>query len=105
MDDFFRAARTTTGFEGELIAVDDDTLLAHDLHYWAGPRSLPLWLPIADVGFVRRDGTSFLATGGLRPLEDTLLRTLTDEVERGVGRPRRSGITTSEEQEVLDAVR
>lgn len=106
MDDFFRAARTTTGFEGELIAVDDDTLLAHDLHYWAGPRSLPLWLPIADLGFVRRDGTSFLATGGrLRPLEDTLLRTLTDEVERGVGRPRRSGITTSEEQEVLDAVR
>lgn len=106
MDDFFRAACTATGFDGELIAIGDDALLAHDVHYWAGPRSLPLWLPIADAGFVRRDGASFLATGGcLRPLSETLQRTLTDEVERGVDRPRRSGLTTSDEHEVLDAAR
>lgn len=106
MGDFFRASCTATGFDGELIAIDDDALLAHDVHYWAGPRSLPLWLPIVDVGFVRRDGTSFLSTGGhLQPLADTLRRTLTDEVERGVDRPRRSGLTTSDEQEVLDAAR
>lgn len=106
MEDFFRATRAATGFDGELVAIDDDTLLAYGVHYWAGPRSLPLWLPIADGGFVQRDGASFLSAGGqLRPLADTLQRTLSDEVKRGIDRPRRSGLTTSDEQEVLASAR
>ena len=106
MHDFFRAARSVAGFDGELITVDDGELLALDVHYWAGPRSLPLWLPIEAVGFAQRDGSAFVATGGRsRPLADTLTRVLTDEISRGLDRPRRSGLTTDEEQEVLAAVR
>ncbi|MCZ4067178.1 NAD-dependent epimerase/dehydratase family protein [Microbacterium sp. H37-C3] len=106
MDDFLRAAGSVAGFEGELITVDDEELLALDVHYWAGPRSLPLWLPIETVGFAQRAGSAFVATGGRsRPLADTLTRVLTDEISRGLDRPRRSGLTVDEEQEVLAAVR
>ena len=106
MDDFFRAARSVAGFDGELIAVDDDELLDLDVHYWAGPRSLPLWLPLEAASFAQRDGSAFAAAGGRsRPLADTLTRVLTDEISRGIDRPRRSGLTSREEQVVLAAVR
>ncbi|GAA5038357.1 NAD-dependent epimerase/dehydratase family protein [Microbacterium fluvii] len=106
MHDFLDAVRDVTGFDGELVAVDDDALLARGVNYWAGPRSLPLWLPIEDAGFAQRDGSAFLATGGtLCPLADTLTRALADEIARGIDRPRRAGLTPAEEHEVLAAVR
>lgn len=106
MEDFFHAARSVTGFDDDLVAVDDDTLLALDVHYWAGPRSLPLWLPVEAAGFARRDGTAFITAGGrLRPLTDTLTRVLADESSRNLNRSRRSGLTTSEERDILVAVR
>lgn len=106
MDDFLRAAGSVAGFEGELIAVEDERLLALDVHYWAGPRSLPLWLPLEAGGFAQRDGSAFVATGGRsRPVADTLTRVLADEISRGVDRPRRSGLTVEEEQDVLAAAR
>lgn len=105
MADFFDMACAVTGFDGELVAVDDDALLAQDVRYWSGPRSLPLWLPATDLGFMQRDGAAFLASGGsLRPLRDTLARSLEDEIRRGPGRARRSGMTPAEEEAVLRAV-
>ena len=101
LGDLLADIRAVTGADVELVPVDDATLLAHDVRYWAGPRSLPLWLPVADAGFARRDGSAYRAAGGtLRPLRDTVTRVLADEVARGVDRPRRSGLTADEERAV-----
>ncbi len=100
-----RAVADAAGFDGETVEVDDETLLEHDVRHWAGPRSLPLWLPDTDAGFARRSGRRFRAAGGrLAPLAETISRVLADERARGVERPRRSGLTPAEERAVLDAI-
>lgn len=102
MTDFFAIAREATGFAGELVEVDDATLEAADVRPWSGPRSLPLWLPAGHDGFAARAGRRFLETGGrITPLADTMERTACNERERGLDRPRRSGLTADEELEVL----
>ncbi|GAA3657644.1 SDR family oxidoreductase [Microbacterium marinilacus] len=106
MEDIFAAVRATTGFAGDVVTADDRTLRANDVRYWAGPRSLPLWLPISDAGFARRDGSAFLRTGGRpRPVVETIARSLEDELRRGVDRQRRAGLTAAEETEILRALR
>lgn len=104
MDKFFDAAVEATSFAGELVKVDDDALVQRGVNYWAGPRSLPLWLPLDSAALAQRSGAAFRAAGGVpRPLEDTLVRVLDDEVTRGIHRPRRSGLTATEESELLAA--
>ncbi|ADG76237.1 NmrA family protein [Cellulomonas flavigena DSM 20109] len=104
--DFLALVQDVTAVDVETVAVDDATLLAHDVRHWAGPRSLPLWIPVADAGFAQRDGSAYRAAGGtLRPLRETTARALADEVARGIDRPRRSGLTAAEERAVLGAVR
>ncbi|ROP66502.1 NAD-dependent epimerase/dehydratase family protein [Curtobacterium sp. ZW137] len=106
MGDFFRRVADVAGHDGELVEVEDETLLAEDVRYWAGPRSLPLWLPLSDAAFAQRSARAFDETGGrTRPLEATVTDVLADERSRGVGRPRRSGLTASEEHAVLLNVR
>lgn len=103
--DVLRAVADAAGFDGDTVEVDDETLLEHDVRYWAGARSLPLWLPIADGGFARRSGRRFRDAGGrLSPLAETISRVLADERGRGVERPRRSGLTAAEERAVLHAI-
>lgn len=90
------------GFTGELVPADDAWLLDHDVRYWAGPRSLPLWLPQDHIGHSRRSNAAYLAAGGrVRPLGDTVERVLRDESARGPGRERRSGLTAAEEAQLL----
>ncbi|WP_291055383.1 NAD-dependent epimerase/dehydratase family protein [Herbiconiux sp.] len=106
MRNFFSAAVGVAGYGGELVPLDDRFLLAQGVNYWAGPRSLPLWLPETDSAFLQRSGASFLATGGtLSSLEDTLARVLADETARNVHRERRAGLTPPEERAVLRAAR
>ncbi|HAS32231.1 MAG: reductase [Microbacterium sp.] len=106
MGDFFRGVSEIAGYDGELVAVDDEALLANDVRYWAGPRSLPLWLPASDAGFARRSTATFHAVGGAtRPIEHTVADVLADERCRGVNRERRSGLTSLEEQAVLSHAR
>ena len=38
---------------------DDEWLEAHDVAYWAGPRSLPLWLPRDMPGFWTRSNAAY----------------------------------------------
>lgn len=95
----------TTSCEGDFVSGDDTFLLDHAVNYWAGPRSLPLWLPLADAAMAQRSGSAYLASGGtIRPLRDTISRVLADEVSRGVDRPRRSGLTSHEETDLFDAL-
>lgn len=105
MRDFFRLAVEATGFDGELVEVEDDVLLAHDVQYWAGPRSLPLWLPHSDAALMHRSARAFRDAGGRsRPLTETLAGVLDDERDRGLERPRRAGLGAAEEAAVLAAV-
>lgn len=105
MANFFDAAATATGFSGDLVEIPDPDLEAQGVNYWAGPHSLPLWLPVGDRGFAQRDGTAYLAAGGsLTPLSVSLSQILDDELTRGVDRPRRAGLTRPEEAAVLAAM-
>ncbi|TFD62744.1 NAD-dependent epimerase/dehydratase family protein [Cryobacterium suzukii] len=99
------AAARVAGHTGNLISVDDDWLIEHNVNYWAGPRSLPLWLPRSDSAFARRSRSRFVAAGGTeRNLKDILDDVLADERSRGLGRERRSGLTREEEGLLLNEI-
>lgn len=78
------AARSVAGHTGSVVSVSQEWLLDHDVEPWAGPRSLPLWLPVPEYeGFTARDGSAARALGlASRPLEETLADTLQWELER-----------------------
>jgi nucleoside-diphosphate-sugar epimerase len=99
------AAARVAGHTSELISADDDWLTAHNVKYWAGPHSLPLWLPRSDAGFARRSRSRYVAAGGSeRSLEQTLEDVLADERTRGLARERRSGLTREDEILLLDEI-
>jgi 2'-hydroxyisoflavone reductase len=90
------------GFTGEQVAADEDWLSAHEVGQWAGPRSLPLWLPASHHGMGMMDDTRALAWGlDRRPLAETLRDSLVDERRRGLGRARRAGLTRADELKLL----
>ena len=96
------AAARVAGHTGELISAEDDWLTAHSVNYWAGARSLPLWLPRSDSAFARRSRSRFIAAGGIeRNLQQTLEDVLVDERARGLDRERRSGLTLEEQRLLL----
>ena len=98
-------AADAAGFTGERVEASAAALLDAGVAYWAGPRSLPLWLPADRPGFARRSHAAYDRLGGqLRPLGDTIARTLGDERARGLDRERRSGLTRAEELEVLSTL-
>ena len=100
--DLARAAADHTGHTRQ---ATDDWLLAHDVAYWSGPRSLPLWLPADMPGFATRANAAYrTAGGGIRPLADTLARTLVDERTRGLDRSRAAGLARDEELDLLAAL-
>ncbi len=95
-------ARAVAGHSGPVVTAADDWLSAHDVSHWAGPRSLPLWLPADMPGFATRSHAAYLSRGGvLSPLRDTLARTLADERVRGLGRERRAGLSRVDELALL----
>jgi nucleoside-diphosphate-sugar epimerase len=95
-------ARVAAGTDPELVPVDDAWLLERDVRWWAGPRSLPLWLPLEASGFARLSTAAFRAAGGTtRPLAETMRRVRDDELTRGVDRPRRAGLAPDEEAALL----
>jgi 2'-hydroxyisoflavone reductase len=106
LETFLADVRSVTGFTGEFVAADDQWLRERDVRYWAGPRSLPLWLPRSDAAFAERSDAAYVVAGGVaRPLRDTIARVLEDEVARGAERPRRSGLSAGEEIDLLEQIR
>ncbi|WP_017202418.1 NAD-dependent epimerase/dehydratase family protein [Microbacterium algeriense] len=103
LEDVLRTVRAATGHIGQVIVGDEERLVAEGVEYWAGPRSLPLWLPPEMAGFMTRSNARYTESGGtLSPLSDTVERVVADERERGVDRERRAGLTRTEERELLD---
>jgi nucleoside-diphosphate-sugar epimerase len=90
------------GSSATLTWVDRAFLEAHDVRRWAGPRSLPLWLPLPEYGgFATRDtGPAREAGLTLRPVAETASDTL-DWWRAHGGKV--DGLTIEEEQDVLAA--
>jgi hypothetical protein len=98
------ASKRVAGHTGNVVPVDEEWLLEHGVSGWAGPESLPLWIPRSsnfDI-FSRRLATRAMESGlSLRPLEDTLEATLEFERDRGVHRERRAGLSPDNERALL----
>lgn len=102
-DEVLREIRTAAGHTGEIVVAEEDWLVAHGVQHWAGPRSLPLWLPPGMTGFMTRSNSAYRDGGGRpRPLTDTIRTVVADERARGVDRDRRAGLTRAEELTLLD---
>lgn len=83
--------------------MSDGWLEAHDVQYWMGERSLPLWLPVDMPGFMRRDNSAYRAAGGsFRPLDETIRDVVDDERARGLNRARRAGLNRDDERALID---
>ncbi|MBT2486688.1 MULTISPECIES: NAD-dependent epimerase/dehydratase family protein [unclassified Microbacterium] len=94
--------QAAAGHRGEIVSAEESWLVARGVEYWAGERSLPLWLPAEMTGFMTRSNRRYLATGGtLRPLAETIARVVADERVRGVDRVRRAGLTRAAEMSLL----
>ena len=103
--DVLDLAAEAAGSTGERVVATDAQLTAADVRHWAGPRSLPLWLPRDAVGLTARSDAGIRALGARRrPLAETVRDVLDDERARGLDRPRRSGLTRAEELQVLAAL-
>lgn len=95
-----------TGRTAEVTAAPGDWLAGQGVNYWAGPDSLPLWLPPGHEGFAARSNAAALAAGlRLRPWTQTLRDTLGDERRRGLARDRKAGLSPQKERSVLAAYR
>jgi 2'-hydroxyisoflavone reductase len=100
--DAFRAA---SGHTGDVVVAEEDALVDRGVGYWAGERSLPLWLPAEMPGFMARSNARYRAGGGgLRPLAETIAGVTADERARGVDRERRAGLTRVQELELLSSL-
>ena len=103
---YLDACRRLTGAQAAVVAAPGDWLARHGVNYWAGPDSLPLWLPPGHEGFATRSNSAARAAGlRLRPWTDTLRDTLADERRRGLTRERKAGLGPETERTVLAAYR
>ncbi|MDF2052254.1 epimerase [Arthrobacter sp. Cr_A7] len=90
------------GNTGSVVAAPEDWLVAEGVGYWAGPDSLPLWLPPDHGGFMARSNQAARAAGlVLRPWQETLEDTLRDERARGLARPRKAGLAPDTEARLV----
>lgn len=95
---YIAAAREAAGHDGPVLRAEEGWLADQGVNYWAGPDSLPLWLPPGHEGFMARSNQAAVAAGlELRPWQETLRDTLADERRRGLDRPRKAGLTPETE--------
>ena len=99
---YLAESRRLAGETGEVVAAPSDWLAARGVNFWAGPDSLPLWLPPGYEGFATRSNAAARAAGmSLRPWTETLRDTLADEHRRGLHRERRAGLSPDTERRLL----
>jgi nucleoside-diphosphate-sugar epimerase len=93
------------GVSPELTWVPQEFLADHDVRPWAGPRSLPLWLPLPGyAGFLARDVSASLAAGlTIRDVADTARDTLAWVRDTGPPAAGQAGIDAEVEAAVLRA--
>ena len=89
----------------EVLVLPPARLEALGVQHWAGPSSLPLWLPRpGHDGFVSRSGAAARVSGlTVRPLTETFRDVLAWEAGRS-DQPRRAGLTPDDERRVLNGL-
>jgi 2'-hydroxyisoflavone reductase len=108
LSDHLAVARRVAGHTGEVVPVDEAWLDAHEVLPWAGPRSVPLWVPVATHGgFGARSGGAGRAAGLVpRPVDETLRDVLAWELSRaGPVGPHGAGLDPDDERDLLAAAR
>jgi len=100
--DLIATVREVTGHTGDVVEADPDALRAREVGYFMGPRSLPLWLPAGHELTVPRP-CARARDAGLRDrsYRELIAEVLADERKRGLDRERRSGLTRTEELELI----
>ena len=99
---YLEESRRLAGSSADVAAAPADWLAARGANYWAGPDSLPLWLPPGHDGFAARSNAAARAAGmSVRPWTETLSDTLADERRRGLDRARRAGLSPAAERRLL----
>jgi 2'-hydroxyisoflavone reductase len=89
------------GGDAKVVWATADFLLEREVAYWAGPRSLPLWLPDDARGMTSHDVSASFAAGlTTRPVGETAADTLA-WLEEHPAAPR-TGLSRAEEQDLLD---
>ena len=99
---YLEESRQLADGSAEVVVAPEDWLASHGANYWAGPDSLPLWLPPGHEGFATRSSAAARAAGlRTRPWMDTLRDTLADERRRGLNRERKAGMSPETETRIL----
>jgi 2'-hydroxyisoflavone reductase len=89
------------GGDARVVWAPADFLLEREVTYWAGPRSLPLWLPEDARGLTSHDVTATFEAGlTTRPIGETAVDTLA-WLRENPDAPR-TGLSRAEEQDLLD---
>ncbi len=102
LDDLLHQIAAIVAPDVELVTATDEQLLAAGVQHWAGPKSLPLWVPEELAGLGAHDPSPSLAAGlTIRPIEDAVAGALARERELGLNRERRAGLSAAEEADVL----
>ncbi|WP_458781828.1 NAD-dependent epimerase/dehydratase family protein [Arthrobacter sp. D3-16] len=104
--EYISASRAAAGHDGEVVPAPEDWLADQGVSYWAGPDSLPLWLPPGHEGFMARSNKAAVGAGlRIRPWQETLADTLADERRRRLDRPRKAGLAPETEARLVGILR
>ena len=105
--DVLEACVAATGNGSPVVESSDPWLQEREVSPWMGPESLPLWLPRPDyAGLMARSNTAATASGlTTRPLGDTVDDSLRWEVELGLHRERKAGLSPERERSLVEALR
>jgi len=95
-----------SGHEPVAAETSDAWLAEQGVEPWAGPESLPLWIPREEYGgFASRSNAAAKSAGlRLRPLAETTAAALAWERELGLERERRAGLSRDRELALLTAL-
>lgn len=101
LGDLVAEVAAAVGGEANVVWAPAEFLLEREVNYWAGPRSLPLWLPEEARGMTAHDVSAALAQGlSTRPVAETAVDTL--NWLRSQPAPPVTGLSRAEEQALLD---